>query len=131
MKNTTEESYTVKVVKDVESGKVLSRAWFNAAGQEHNTSGPAVVEYGPDGEPVRQCWMQNGKFHREEADGPAIITRNPDDDTLLVKFYQNNRLHRVDGPAVVHKTETTGQLISERFFRNGHLYQPWLELQTP
>ena len=124
MKNTMEENYTVKVVKDVESGRVLSRAWFNAAGQEHNTSGPALVKYCSDGKPKEQRWMVDGKIHRPEEEGPAVIDYDPDDDTLMLTYFYLNRIHRVHGPAIQIKSASSGAVVSERYFRNGEPFQP-------
>ena len=132
MTNSKEESYTVKVVKDVESGTVLSQAWFNAAGQEHNENGPAIVAYGDEGSPPRkQTWMVDGQIHRPENEGPAIISYDAESGQVVESYMQNDQLHRTNGPAILVTEMETGRVIHQRFFHNGKPYKPWLEHANP
>ena len=66
--------------------------YYNASGQLHRESGPAV-EWADGGKE----WWLNGLRHRD--DGPAIEYADGG------KFwYQNDQLHRIDGPAVEYST---------------------------
>lgn len=132
MNETIEESYSVKVVKDGESGAVLSRAWFNATGEEHNLNGPALIKYESEsGAVIEQTWMVDGLFHRSESEGPAVISYDLDAGTRHETYFRHNRPHRLNGPAIAVYDENTGQVLHQKFIRNGIPYKPEMKPVKP
>ena len=86
--------------------RVIRRAWHNACGQLHRTTGPAVEEWtalpGGGGYVLSyQAWYFNGRQHREGR--PASrIWHVADDGTRVLEcegWWRHGMRHRVGGPS--------------------------------
>ena len=77
--------------------------YYNAQGQTHRTTGPAIIQ--PNGD---EYWYQGGVLHR--LDGPAVVRA---DGTRA--WYQQGLLHRTDGAAVLRADGTRAWYVRGSF----------------
>jgi hypothetical protein len=86
------DSQTAKVVKHHHAfGRIQSESWLSPETGLHRDGAPAYIDYDPGtGRVLFQKWCEHGK------------------------------LHRLDGPALQHWNSTSGSLMSESHYIDGH-----------
>ena len=127
MEDKQETYYSVKQIKDEKTGKLLREVFFDAHGQVGRGDAPSIVDYDLEtGNPIEECYFQDGMLHREGA--PAKVIRDPKSGMISEEFwYQNGMLHRDDGyPAYVarnlspeHPLRELGQALKSAHYKNG------------
>lgn len=123
MTDTYEETFTVSIERNAETGQMLKQVW-RRNGRLGNTAGPAVTTYDPlTGNVVEERWMRNNQTSRLEMDGPAVIQYDPcSTNPVKQMYFADGNLHRISGPAVVVLDAASGQVLSESFFRHDKPY---------
>jgi hypothetical protein len=103
----------------------LSVEFYNAAGN---------LQDGPNGEPARREWYENGTLHLEGRyhdgnfqDGPngepAEREWHPNGSLFSERHYQNNLLHNgINGEPAVGMWHSDGKSRSEAYYQNGKLH---------
>lgn len=129
--------------EETENGVIVPtlEGWYYE-GREHNTAGPAIIEYLPhptnpnDYFPERTMWYEHGKCHRG-GDAPAIETIMIVGGIVMPEsrsWLQNDVLHRIGGPAsLVWDIEGNQYYLREeewaqngrRHRLNGPAYSQW------
>ena len=62
----------------------------------------------------------NGVWHRDEKEGPAVMQKSEHTGVLVrEEYYKEGVLHRECGPAVIWRDEQTGCVTSQQYFREG------------
>jgi hypothetical protein len=98
--------------------------WFNKYGELHSYLGqPAEIHYNEIGCIYNQIWYKNGILHRER-DQPAEIKYSTIDNVSFYtssKFWdKKGKLHRDgDKPAIMFFDFKSGNVLEERWFKNG------------
>jgi antitoxin component YwqK of YwqJK toxin-antitoxin module len=82
--------------------------------------GPARIQYYPTGDIWKEHYIVNGKLDR--SNGPAVIEYYDYENGILAQaqFYKNGYLDNGEEPAVI-TYDTNGDIIGERFYKNGIL----------
>ena len=72
-----------------------------------------------------ECYMENGKIHRDTNKGPAIIVKKLYNDNKLKKLFryvENGKLHNLNGPAEIQYVNDKMNFYS--YIKNGVIHQP-------
>lgn len=117
--------FAVEIDYDPHTGAILAERWRNRFGElERRGDLPAFIVYCPEtGVPTYQRW-HNGKGQHREGDKPSLVATDPGTGTTLSEQYTvlGHTQREGDRPAYIRRT-SEGQLLEERYFRNGRLHR--------
>lgn len=125
MVSTYNETYSVEITRDSETGKMVREVWRDDEGQPHRMDDlPARIEYNVETEePEILEYCIHGVQHRES--GPSYMEIHVPTGVVTLEHWKRRGLFREDCISALDRDRFTGEIIGARTFRDQKRVHVW------
>ena len=134
--DTYAEEFSVRVVRECHSDRIVSKAYYDDRMREHRTGDkPSFVEFDPaSGNPIYIHYAIHGEEHREGGKSSFQLI-DPRTNVISYERWLEHGRPRDNGVTVIERDPQTGDVISVIRRENGReiedRFGPWLDTSTP
>lgn len=136
IKREFKDSYTVKFIRDIQTGNILRETWLDSSGEPGTPDDrPSEILYcDKTWQPERLVWVKNNMLHRPN-DKPAVVKICTVSGTQIeLQYWQGNLKHRDKNKPSFIKRDSKGKLLEQHFYYRGNRHRtngPAVELYNP